>query len=370
MRRHRLVSLTIAITTSALLLLTACSDGTSGEPGPTSSEGTFGPGAGAEEDRAATESRFSADNCGTEVNVEGAPERIVTVKSTMTQLVVALGAADRIVGMAYQDGEVAVEDQLGSGEIAAGREVDVASILAQVPDLGERMPSHEAVLSVAPDLVLAGWESTFAGDAAGTRESFADLGIATFVAPAACTEEAYAPNPLAWDDVFGEIDQIGALLDLAPEADLVSTYLREALASLESEIAEERSTAPDDQPTALWWSSATDTPFVGAGAGAPQLIMQTVGLTNIAAELEGGWGPFSWEAAAAADPDYLVLVDATWNTAEQKMEFLASHPVASQMSAVQEENYLVIPFATSEAGIGTVEAAWLLHEQLPEPAGP
>lgn len=288
----------------------------------------------------------------------------------MTQIVVALGAADRLVGMAYQDGEVSVEDPVASGEIATGSETDVAPILAAVPDLGERMPTNEGVLSVEPDLVLAGWESTFAADAAGTREDLTDLGITTFVAPVACTEADYAPNPLTWTDVFDEIDEIGALLDLQAEANLVSTYLREELAQLESEIAEERGSSESDLPTALWWSSATDTPYVGAGAGAPQLIMDTAGLINVAADLEGGWGPYSWEAAAAADPDYLVLVDATWNTADHKREFLATNPVTSAMSAVVNENYLVVPFAMTEAGIGTVEAAWLLHEQLPEPTGP
>ena len=40
---------------------------------------------------------FTVDNCGTEVVVDSPPQRIVTVKSSTTELLLALGAGDRIV---------------------------------------------------------------------------------------------------------------------------------------------------------------------------------------------------------------------------------------------------------------------------------
>src|SRR5665647_927951 len=49
----------------------------------------------------------------------------------------------------------------------------------------------------------------------------------------------------------------------------------------------------------------TGFPYVGAGIGAPQMIMDAVGLTNIAAGVTDTWASFSWEQVAADDPDVI-----------------------------------------------------------------
>ena len=49
---------------------------------------------------------LTIDNCGTEVTLDAAPERVVTIKSTSTEMMLALGLGDRIVGTACQDGPV------------------------------------------------------------------------------------------------------------------------------------------------------------------------------------------------------------------------------------------------------------------------
>lgn len=366
---RRPAALPVLCVLTATLALASCAGGTSSggsTPGGTSADGEATSGTLASPSGTdAAYAPFEADNCGTTVTREDAPERIVTVKSAMTDLVLALGVGDRLVGTAYQDGTPDPADPITSGEVATGTAQDSAAILAAVPALGDRMPSHEAVLSVEPDLLLAGWESTFAADAAGERSSFADLGITTFVAPSACTQAPYTPDPLTWDDVFGEVEQVGALLGRTSEADALVDRLDADLASVEQDVqADNAGAEPSDGPTALWWSSGTDTPFVGAGAGAPQLVMETAGLLNVAVDLPGGWGPYSWEAAAAADPDVIVLVDSVWNSAEKKKAFLAENPVTSAMTAVQQQRYLVVPFAATEAGVRNVEAVTTLHEQL------
>jgi iron complex transport system substrate-binding protein len=58
--------------------------------------------------------------------------------------------------------------------------------LANLNVLADKVPSQEVVLGVEPDFIYGGWESNFAGDTAGERPTLAQLGIATYVAPAAC----------------------------------------------------------------------------------------------------------------------------------------------------------------------------------------
>ncbi|MFV0426047.1 MAG: putative F420-0 ABC transporter substrate-binding protein [Beutenbergiaceae bacterium] len=280
------------------------------------------------------------DNCGTALSLSSAPQRIVTIKSSTTELVLALGLADRLVGTAFLDGPFP-EELAAAGEL--------------VPVLAERAPAAEVVLAAEPDLVFAGWESTFTADGIGSREELQELGISSYVAPAACQGEAYQPNPLTFEDVFDGIREAGDVLGApAAAADLV-TQQQQQLASI---------TAPTTDWTALWYSSGSDTPFVGGGIGAPQLIMDSIGLTNINSTMPTPWGSVNWEQVAASEPDVIVLVDSAWNTAENKIEVLESNPVTAQLPAVLEGRYLIVPFAASEAGVRTVEATQSLAQQL------
>ena len=117
---------------------------------------------------------------------------------------------------------------------------------------------------------------------------------------------------------------------------------------------------------ALWYSSGSDVPYVGAGTGAPELIMDAVGLRNIAADVHDSWASLSWEAVVDADPDVIVLVDSAWGSTQKKIAQLEGNPATAALSAVRAHRYLIVPFAAGEAGVRTVEAVETLAAQLAE----
>ncbi len=278
-------------------------------------------------------------NCGVEVSFDAAPERVVTIKSTSTEMLLALGLGDRIVGTAFQDGPVPEQ---------------WAAAAADLPVISQQMPSEEAVLELEPDLVYSGWESAFSAEATGERDELGALGVAGYVQPAAC-RSAQQPGKLDFEEIFREIQEVADIFRV--DAGALLADQRAALASIE----------PDDRGlTALWYSSGTDVPYVGAGIGAPQLLLETVGLENIAGGIAQTWSPLSWEAVVDADPDVIVLIDADWNTAAGKIDLLEANPATAGLAAVRERRYLVLPFAASEAGVRSVDAALSLHEQLGE----
>lgn len=91
---------------------------------------------------------FTVDNCGTKVTFAAAPKRVVTIKSTTTEMLLALGLGNRIVGSAFADGPVPQQWR------------------QDVPVLSAQLPAQEPVLELEPDLVYAGWESNFSADGA------------------------------------------------------------------------------------------------------------------------------------------------------------------------------------------------------------
>lgn len=283
------------------------------------------------------EGPLTLSNCGISLTFDAPPERVVTIKSTSTEMLLALGLGDVIVGTAFQDGPVPNE---------------WAADAAALPVLAERMPSEEVVLEAAPDLVYSGWESAFTPDAAGERDELAALGVASYVQPAAC-QSAEQPAKLDFDEVFREIAEVADIFDVSADELLAAQRAElDAIEPVEGDL------------TALWWSSGTDTPYVGAGIGAPQLILETAGLSNIAGDIDMTWSPYGWESVLAVDPAVLVLVDADWNTAQKKIDYLKSNPATANLTAVINERFVILPFASTEAGVRSVSAATSLVEQL------
>lgn len=294
----------------------------------------------AEQPAASPSSPATIDNCGTPVAVAPPPQRVVTIKSTSTEMLLALGLGDRIVGTAFPDGPVPEK---------------WAADAADIPVLADKVPSQEVVLEAEPDFVYAGWESNFSADGAGTRADLAALGIRTYVSPAACKEAKYQPKRLTFADIDSEIGEVAELFGVDDSA------------LIEEQHATLASITPDSRGlTALWYSSGSDIPYVGAGIGAPQLILDTIGLTNIAADVKDTWTSYNWESVIAANPDVIVLVDSAWGSTEKKISVLEGNPVTAQLDAVKNHRYLVVPFAASEAGVRTVSAAADLARQLGE----
>src|SRR5690606_29113421 len=168
-----------AVLDALALVLTACSaapaeDATNADDGgsaaPSSSAAGF---------------PVTVTSCGTETTLDAPPERIATIKSSATEMVIALGAGHRLVRTALSDGPP-----------PAG--------VPPPPVLAERNPSRESVLDLSPDLVYAGWESNLSDDGAGERAGYEELGVSTFVSPSACQDPAHQPNPLSFEDVFAE----------------------------------------------------------------------------------------------------------------------------------------------------------------------
>jgi iron complex transport system substrate-binding protein len=278
-------------------------------------------------------------NCATELTFDAAPERVVTIKSTSTEMLLALGLGDRIVGTAFQDGPVPDE--------WAG---DAASLVS----IADKVPSEEVVLELEPDLVYAGWESNFSPEGAGTREELASLGVASYVSPSAC-QSANQPAKLGFDDIFSDISEVASIFRVD-----ASSLIAEQKATLDS------IKKLGDGRTAFWYSSGSDTPYAGAGIGAPELILEQVGLVNIAADVKATWAPYNWEAVVDADPDFIVLIDASWNSVEKKIGILEANPATANLTAVKNGQYLILPFASSEAGVRSVEAAASLSDQIAE----
>jgi len=84
--------------------------------------------------------------------------------------------------------------------------------------------------------------------------------------------------------------------------------------------------------------------------GAPNLIMQESGLTNLFGTRSGSWTCVNVSDVVAADPDVVIIVDATWDTALSKIDFLHNHSELRGARFIQQADYIKIPFSASTLG--------------------
>jgi iron complex transport system substrate-binding protein len=320
---------TLAAIVAATLVLAGCS-AAAADPAATSGSASNSP---------AADKPVVIQNCDTKVTFATAPKRVVSIKSTSTEILLALGLGNRIVGTAFQDGPVPAKWKTQ----AAG-----------LHNISDFMPSEEALLALEPDMVYSGWESAFSSDQAGTRSELAGLGVGTYVQPAACRTTG-APAKLAFSDIFSELKQVGSIFRVDAAADKL-------VAQQKTELATVRKSTKG--LSALWYSSGDDVPYVGAGTGAPELVMETVGLKNVAGDVKQTWTSLGWESIVADDPDVIILIDATWNTAASKIQSLETNPATENLSAVKNHRFITLPFPASEAGVRTVDAAVSVQKQL------
>ncbi len=152
-----------AVASTALLAsLAAC--------GTVTNESTASPAA------ASTDYPVTVENCGRKISIPDAPQRIVSMHPSITELLIRLGLGDKVIAQA--------QDALGEPSPELAKQVEaVPSISADTP------PNREVLLAKTPDLVLSGTEYEF-----NTEMGFAsydDLeaaGAQSFVATAGCKD--------------------------------------------------------------------------------------------------------------------------------------------------------------------------------------
>ncbi|MFC5678788.1 ABC transporter substrate-binding protein [Aeromicrobium endophyticum] len=285
-----------------------------------------------------------AVSCGFTSTVESKPRRAVTMNQGATEVALALGVQDQLAGTAYLD------DAVPEKWRKAYDSVDV---------LSKEYPDHETLLAAKPDFVYGSYASAFDKDAAGPQSELAELGIGSMTSLFGCGENKPSQD-VSFESVWDEIAMVGDVFGVPDRAEKIEADQEATLKTLKTLKADGAGAGVD----VFWFDSGDKTAFAGAGEGGPQLILDAVGATNVFADLKGGWADVSWEKVVKAEPDVIVVADAGWSTADDKIAFLKKDPVLSTLDAVEQDRFVVIPFSESTPGVRLVDGAQHVAEQL------
>ena len=88
-------------------------------------------------------------------------------------------------------------------------------------------------------------------------------------------------------------------------------------------------------------------------------MMEAAGGRNIMDDVETSWGTVSWEAVAARNPEFLVLLDYQNDGGADKLfQFLQKHPLMHYTDAVKNKRFVALRYeelTPGPANIGAIE---------------
>ena len=264
------------------------------------------------------------DDAGRRVALHQPARRIVSTVPPATELLVALGAADRLIARTDYDGDARI---------------------AHLPSLGRDIhPGIEAVLALRPDLVIAQPDEAGRGlvarlDAVGVPVYAVDVHHQRVAGIAATAR------------------RLALLIGEAARGDSLAVAIESGLDSLR------RAAPPGPRPSVLYLVWHQPAYAAGAGSYAHELI-EAAGGVNVLSDVRLEWPEVGLEEIVRRDPDYLVLPS---GRDALRPERLAELPGWRELGAVRERRVIMVDDDLfNRPGPRVVEAARVLADALRE----
>ena len=237
------------------------------------------------------------DDAGRTVTLKGTPTKIVSLAPSNTEMLFALGLGDRVVGVTeFCDYPPAAKDKTKVGGFST---VDA-----------------ERVVSLAPDLVLAG--NIHVSKIVPELEK---LGLTVVVV-----------HPKTADEVLARLVTIGRLTGRERQGQELKAQLEKRMSEIAAKARES-----GESPRVFWMLG--DSLFTaGPGSFVDDLIRKAGG-TNIAADAKTQWPELSMEAVLQADPEIIVIPGPAGPALAEK---LRGDPKWQQVSAVRAGRFVLI----------------------------
>jgi iron complex transport system substrate-binding protein len=282
---------------------------------------------------AATTSSFPisfTDGLGRKVDFDKAPQRIVSLAPSNTEILFAVGAGDQVVG----------RDEFSDYPEQAKSIQSVGGSMGQY--------STEAIVALKPDLVLAAEIN-----APELVKQLEDLGLKVY----------YLKNPTTLEEMYNNLQIVGQMTG-HDVTDLVDS-LKKRVAAVDEKIA-----TVTDKPVVFYEIDATDAtkPYTYGPGTFGDLLIARAGGTNLtdAAGIKDAYPQVSLEQIVSTNPNMIVLGDSNFGTTADAVKARAGWDV---LDAVKNDK--IFPFddnLVSRPGPrlvnGLEQLAKLLHPEL------
>lgn len=262
------------------------------------------------------------------------PQRVVSLASPATEMLLALGLEESIVGYAMQDNEIPPQYKAA---------FDALHCITQ-----DWTVSKEMILALEPDFLMF-WN----GSADYDYEFLNTNGISTYT----MTSDV---NGAKIESVYDDFTNMGKIFGREDRA-------AEIIAAMKEKIGPVAARTKELTPVSAAYVDAysTEEAVFTAGDALVADIFRAAGAENVMNHSDDPWMNISWEEMAAADPEWIVIgVYEGVEDADYWIEYLENHPAMRETSAVKEDRYIVVGLADLTVGERIADTVGLLASRF------
>ncbi|ASS73971.1 Fe3+-hydroxamate ABC transporter substrate-binding protein [Tumebacillus algifaecis] len=276
-------------------------------------------------------------NMGNTLTFADVPKKAVSLNQHATEIMLALGLQESMVGTAYLDDQIEPEFQ---------------DAYSKIPVLSKEYPSKEAFFAVEPDFAYAGWKSAFTEQSLGTVKDLNEAGIKTYI------QESSNMTEPTLEDVYKDIQNIGRIFRVEPRANELIGKMKQEIEQTKQQIGDVKN------PLKIFvYDSGEDKAFTAANNYMTHLI-EIAGGKNIFDDIKKSWAEVSWEEVVHRDPDVIVIVDYGEQSADQKQKLLLSKKELADIPAIKNKRFIVLPLSAAAEGIRAPHALQILAKGM------
>ncbi|WP_299934933.1 ABC transporter substrate-binding protein [uncultured Pelagimonas sp.] len=275
-------------------------------------------------------------SCDREVNFDTVPKAAVSNDVNLTEMMLVLGLADKMVGYTGISGWKTLDEEMRAGVEA-------------LPELSAKYPSKEVLVGADADFFFAGWNYGMKVGGEVTPETLAPFGINVYELTESCIHIGEKPK-VSMDDMYTDILNLGKIFGVEAKA-------QELVAGYKAELTAFSASLTTGDPLRVFvYDSGEDTPFTAGRYAMPTALIEAAGGRNIMDDFEKSWATVTWEEVVERNPEVVVIVNYGNVTAEEKRAFMLNNPAFADMDAVKNDRFVVLEYVEATPGPRNIKA--------------
>ena len=279
----------------------------------------------------------TVQSCNRTVTFKNPPERAVSNDVNLTEMMLVLGLADRMVGYTGISGWKTLDAEMRSG-------------VKELPELSAKYPTKEVLVGADADFFFAGWNYGMKVGGEVTPETLELFGIKVYELTESCSH-IMDKDKASLKDMYADILNLGKIFGVKSRAEALVESYKSELESFKAKLMN-----IDEGLRVFVYDSGEDAPFTAGRYAMPTALIEAAGGQNIMDDFNKSWGTVTWEEVVDRDPQVVVIVNYGDVTAEQKREYMMSNPAFKNISAVKNNRFVTLEYVEATPGPRNIKA--------------
>lgn len=264
-----------------------------------------------------------------DVTVKSPRKKAVTLSQFMTEMLLALGLEDKMVGTALLDNPILPEFEKAYNKIPQLEIKEGHSI------------SKESFMAMGADFV-SGWDSSINEKTTGAPSELISKDITPFLA------KSYRADSTV-ETVYEDFELLGKVFGVEDKAKEVVTKMKNDIKVVTDKVGDIK----EDKRVKMMVYDSGENDAMVVGAGLANNLISLAGGNNVfGKEATKPYIHVSWESIVAKNPEVILVTDfMAGQPVQEKINFLKAQPALKDVPAIKNNKIYVVGLADLSPGV-------------------